>query len=313
MASEADVKTELERLFPGCVSFDEPMSRHTSFKVGGPATIFARPDTVEDAVSMICWARDHGLPVTVVGDGTNLIVRDGGIDGLVLSLSSIRGESSWDEQDDGTVILTAHAGLKTRDLCKQAWEKGYAGLNFALGIPGTLGGNIAMNAGTQLGSMGDVLVYMDVMSALGSIIRIERKDMTFSYRSCEWPDYIANPVIIRACLKLSKEEPQVIENQARALLKKRTKTQPVALPNAGCIFKNPSQGHPAGKLIDMAGLKGFSIGEARISEKHANFIVNTGNAKASDILSLVDKIRETVSDHFDVTLETEVHIVGKEN
>lgn len=307
-----DVKQQLGRLFKDCVSFDEPMSRHTSFKVGGPAQVFARPRQIDDAVSLICWAREQGVPVFIMGDGTNLIVRDRGIDGIVLTLSGIMDEPQWEEKDDNTVTIRTHAGVKTRDLCKQAWEKGYAGLNFALGIPGTLGGNIAMNAGTQLGSMEQVLVHVGVISEKSEILTVERKDLRFGYRSCEWPDHLKNPVIVRACLKLNKKEPETIENEARILLKKRTKAQPIALPNAGCIFKNPPQADPAGKLIDMAGLKGLSVGDAKISEKHANFIVNTGQAKASDILTLIDKVRQTVSAHWGVTLETEVRIVGKE-
>lgn len=312
MTGAVDIKRQLGRLFRDCVSFDEPMSRHTSFKVGGPAQVFARPTNMDDAISLICWARECRVPFFIMGDGTNLIVRDQGIDGIVLTLSGIKGETRWEEQDDNTILLLAHAGVKTRDLCKTAWEKGYAGLNFALGIPGTLGGNIAMNAGTRLGSMEKVLVYAEVLSAKGEILKVPKKDFHFSYRTCGWPDYLRDPVIIRAFLKLNRIEPETIVNEARDLLKKRTQTQPLALPNAGCIFRNPPTGDPAGKLIDMAGLKGLSVGDARISEKHANFIVNTGQAKAADILALIGKVRETVSAHFGVTLETEVNIVGKE-
>ncbi|MBU1170398.1 MAG: UDP-N-acetylmuramate dehydrogenase [Proteobacteria bacterium] len=307
-----DLKNIFGRQFKDRVSFDEPMSRHTSFKVGGPAQVFARPRSMEEAVSLIQFSRSESLPLLVVGDGTNLIVRDGGIQGMVLSLSGMAQDIRWDEQDDETIRVHAHAGIKTKDLCKQAWKKGYAGLNFALGIPGTLGGNIAMNAGTQMGAMDQVLLNLGVLNGSGRMKTIGRSDLHFSYRHLGWPQGMDEPVILSATLCLSKGDPEALAQEARRILKARTKNQPVSLPNAGCIFKNPENHEPAGKLIDMAGLKGFSMGGARISEKHANFIVNENKARATDILALVKKIKDTVFARWGVDLETEVTIVGKD-
>lgn len=312
MSLTEDIKNRLSRQYPDRVVFDEPMSRHTSFKVGGPAQVFVRPRTMDEAVELINLARVDNLPLLVIGDGTNLVVRDGGVEGMVLSLSDMTKEIRVEDQEDDHVLLHAHAGVRTKDLCKLAWENGYQGLNFALGIPGTLGGNIVMNAGTQRGAMDQVLSCVNVLNGSGRLKTIARKDLTFSYRHLDWPQGLGEPVILSATLCLSKGDAGDIEAEARTLLKTRTKQQPVSLPNAGCIFKNPLGHDPAGKLIDMAGLKGLAMGGARISDKHANFIVNENKAKAADILALVEKARSTVFDRWGIKLETEVNIVGKD-
>ena len=296
-----------------CVSFDEPMSRHTSFKVGGPAEIFARPHTMDMACRIVLKARETGVPVFMAGDGTNLVVADRGIRGLVLVLHGIPSDVSFEEQTGGTVLVTAHAGVRTRTLCRLAIERGFRGMNFALGIPGTMGGNIAMNAGTHLGAMDQVVHSIRVLLDNGDTETLDRQDLRFSYRKLDYPARFgadSSPVIVGASLLLEKGDREQIHREAQEILQRRTASQPVSLPNAGCIFKNPEGGEPAGKLIDMAGLKGRVKGGAMISDRHANFIVNTGNARAEDILSLIELAQKEVFDRFRVELETEVKRVG---
>lgn len=294
-------------------SFDEPMSRHTSFKVGGPADIFVCPDSTELACDIITRSRAAGIPLFMAGDGTNLVVRDRGIRGLVMVLSGVPADISFDELSDGHVRVNAHAGVKTKTLCRLAIERGYSGMNFALGIPGTVGGNIAMNAGTNLGAMEQVVDTLQVLNGSGTIKTLDKNDFRFYYRRLHYPniaDSSHTPVIFGASFLLRKGDKKQIEKEAQDIIKIRTRNQPVTLPNAGCIFKNPEGKDPAGKLIDMAGLKGRFQGGAMISDKHANFIVNTGNAKAEDILFLIDLAKKEVLERFRVELETEVKIVG---
>ncbi len=295
------------------VSFDEPMSRHTSFKVGGPADIFVRPDSRDLAVTILMRAKESGVPVFMAGDGTNLVIHDEGIRGLVMILSNVPPDIAFEEFPDGNVLVTAHAGVRTKTLCRIAIERGYDGMNFALGIPGTLGGNIAMNAGTHLGAMEQVVHSIRILSGNGTLKNLDRKDLNFHYRRLHYPtltDTTPLPVIFEASFLLRKGDKKTIGDEARAIVSARTKKQPVTLPNAGCIFKNPEGKDPAGKLIDMAGLKGRVQGGAMISEKHGNFIVNTGNARAEDILYLIELAKKEVHERFCVELETEVKIVG---
>lgn len=316
MKETADTRTFKGWLKESCgelVSFDEPMSRHTSFKVGGPADIFVQPDSTELACRIIMRAREAGVPVFMAGDGTNLVVRDRGIRGLVMALYNIPPDVAFEELPDGKVLASAHAGVRTRTLCRMAMERGYSGMNFALGIPGTMGGNIAMNAGTHLGAMEQVVHSIRVLNGSGTVKNLAREDLCFYYRRLHYPnisDSTHTPVIFGASLLLEKGDRDLIQKEARDILKRRTGSQPVSLPNAGCIFKNPEGGDPAGKLVDMAGLKGRVRGGAMISDKHANFIVNTGNAKAEDILFLIDLAQKEVFQRFRVELETEVKIVG---
>ncbi len=315
MKDKGTFKCWLNDRCKGNIAFDEPMSLHTSFKVGGPAEFFVTPDSSEMACDIISHARNCNMPVLVIGDGTNLVVSDQGIPGLVMILSEISSDIKMDMLDATNVIVHAHAGLKTRTLCKFAIDNGLEGMNFALGIPGTVGGNIAMNAGTRLGAMDSVVQSLDILNGCNRLKTLDREDLHFSYRSLDWQKTTGDDkpaVIFGASFHLAKGDAEKIGQEARELLKTRTRNQPVSLPNAGCIFKNPADDYPAGKLIDMAGLKGMVIGGARISEKHANFIVNTGEAKASDILALIDLARKQVLDRFNVELETEVKIVGEQ-
>lgn len=308
-----ELRNWLEDRCKDCTKSDEPMSLHTSFRTGGPADIFVLPDTIELACEIIMEAEKKGIPVFMTGDGTNLVVSDSGIRGLVMSLNSIPSDLSYEEKPDGTVLVSAHAGVKTRSICRTAIENGFSGMNFALGIPGTIGGNVAMNAGTHLGAIGDVVHSLRIFQGDGKVKDLLRKDMSFSYRKldCHFlPENKKHPVITGVTLSLFKGDKEVIYKEAKAILQKRTASQPISMPNAGCIFKNPEGMDPAGKLIDMAGLKGKTRGGAMISDVHANFITNTGNAKSADIFFLVELAKKEVFRLFKIELETEVKFVG---
>lgn len=315
MSLDKDSINWLINLFGSCIKFGESMSKHTYFKVGGPADAFICPDNVEKLKKLFCWARDKGIPFTVIGDGSNLVVRDKGIPGIVIVLTKHLNEISHSGSDGESFIIKAMAGVRTQALCRYAIEEGLSGINFALGIPGTVGGAVIMNAGTSSGSISDVLDSVNVMLSSGAMLRIKREKLDFSYRKISWEKIFTKshheePIIIDALFRLFKSDSVKLRNEARAILKKRRDSQPIGMASAGCIFKNPPSGKTAGQLIDTAGLKGMRIGGAEVSAKHANFIVNTGTASASDILGLMQLIQETVLKKFNINLEPEVKVFG---
>ncbi len=315
MSIDKDSINWLNNLFGGCVKFGEPMSRHTYFRVGGPADAFICPDNVEKLKELLRWAGDKRIPHIVIGDGSNLIVRDKGIPGIVIALTKCLNEISRSGGNGESVLIEAMAGVRTQTFCRYAIEEGLSGINFALGIPGTVGGAIMMNAGTSSGSISDVLDSVNVMLSSGTMLRIKREALDFSYRKLSWDKNFTGsnreePIIIGGCFRLFQSNPVELKKEARAILKKRRDNQPTGMASAGCFFKNPPSGKTAGQLIDMAGLKGTRIGGAEISARHANFIVNTGAASASDILGLMQLVQEAVFKIFNVNLEPEVKIFG---
>jgi UDP-N-acetylmuramate dehydrogenase len=310
---DAAAKTWLEKTFGDRALFDEPMGRHTSFRIGGPADALIRPTNEQEIARLIVWARAAGIPWTVVGRGTNLLVSDKGIRGIVIAVTRQMGRLV---RSDKTVYALAGAGMPA--LCRFAAEQGLAGLNFAVGIPGTVGGALAMNAGTKDGAMADVLVKLSVILSDGTMKTMPRNDVVFSYRRLAWPEDVSAvgdpllPVISGAQFELTPANPEDLTAEIDRLLDKRRRTQPLELPNAGCMFKNPLGDMTAGELIDRANLKNTRIGGAQVSEQHANFVVNTGGATADDVLALMAIIRKTVEDRFKVALEPEVTVVGQE-
>jgi UDP-N-acetylmuramate dehydrogenase len=315
MSIDNDSIKWLSNLLGSGVKFGEPMSRHTYFRVGGPADALIYPDSVEKLKEVIFRAKEKGIPYIVMGDGSNLVVRDNGIPGMVIVLTKCLNEISSSGGNGESVLIKAMAGVRTQTFCRYAIEEGLSGINFALGIPGTVGGAIIMNAGTSSGSISDVLDSVNVMLSTGEISGIKREDLGFSYRNLSWNKCSANlqreePVIIDGCFRLIHSDPAKLKKEAGDILKKRRDNQPTGKASAGCFFKNPPSGKTAGQLIDMAGLKGMSVGDAEVSEKHANFIINRGSASASDILGLMQLIQETVFKKFNISLEPEVKIVG---
>lgn len=315
MALDPDSKKWLESRFDGRVKFDEPMSRHTSFRVGGPAEAYVTPECPEELIELINWVREQDLPYLVLGDGTNILVKDAGIPGIVIVLAKCLNKISQTGIGSDGVIVTAMAGAKMNSLCSFAITHGFGGMNFAIGIPGTVGGAIMMNAGTAFGGMEKVLDSIKILLPNGLTRRIKRENLNFEYRKLSWDKeknevYQGQPLIIEGCFCLHPSDSQKLKKEAEEILKTRKKRQPTHLPSAGCFFKNPASGKTAGQLIELAGLKGKKIGGAKISSTHANFIVNRNKASAADILALMELVQETTSKMFNIDLETEVKIVG---
>lgn len=310
-----EAKQWLTTLLGAAVQFDEPMARHTTFKIGGPADAMAQPQNESQLRQLIQWAGQNNIPYLVFGGGSNLLVRDGGIRGLVICLSEMAGEVQWRETPP-QVIVTAGAGVPTKRLCVLALKHGWAGMNFALGIPGTLGGAVQMNAGTAKGCMADVLSAVTVMTGTAATERIVRDQLKVQYRGLHWPSHIQSglgqTIVMSAEFRLTMADREDVRRQARQLMQARARKLPSWEPSAGCFFKNPSAQMPAGKLIDDAGLKGMRVGQAQVSPRHANFIINQGGATADDVIRLIEHIRSKVNAKYGIELQSEVRIVGEE-
>jgi UDP-N-acetylmuramate dehydrogenase len=308
-------KRWLTALLGPAVKFDEPMARYTTFKIGGPADALAQPQNESQLRQLVQWAGQNRIPYLVLGGGSNLLVRDGGIRGLVICMRAMAGDVQW-RQSPPQVIVTVGAGVPTKRLCGLALKQGWEGMNFALGIPGTLGGAVLMNAGTAQGSMADALSAVTLMTVSGKTERIARDQLQAQYRGLQWPPHIQNvlarTIVMAAEFRLTIGDRDLVRQQARRLMRARVSKQPSWQPSAGCFFKNPSPQMPAGRLIDEAGLKGLRVGKAQVSPRHANFIINRGGATAGDVIGLVEQIRKKVKTKYGILLQPEVRIVGEE-
>ena len=279
------------------------MKNHTTFRVGGPADIFLTPSAEElPAVLSVC--RVEQMPVTVIGNGSNLLVGDQGIRGVVICIGfGMRGI-----RVDGEKIFL-EAGVTLAAAAQQAAKAGLTGLEFASGIPGTFGGAVVMNAGAYGGEMKDVIVSVRVISEDGEILTLSKEELDLSYRHSVIPE--RGYLVIDGELLLTREkDPDQITERMEELKKKRIEKQPLEYPSAGSTFKRP-EGYFAGKLIMDAGLRGFSVGGAAVSEKHCGFVINKGNATAADICALMDEVTRIVKEKYAVTLEPEVKKVGE--
>lgn len=282
---------------------NEPMSRHTTFRVGGPADVLFLPESEDQLLRALAIAREAGAPCIVLGNGSNLVVRDGGIRGLVIVLGE--GMAAIVRAGD---TLTAWAGASLARVSAYAQASGLSGLEFASGIPGTLGGGCAMNAGAYGGQLSDALVDARVLLD-GEVKTLTVDEMQMGYRTSL--PLREGGIVISARFALMPDDPEAIAGRMRELNARRRDKQPLNHPSAGSTFKRP-EGHFAGALIEQAGLKGKSVGGAQVSEKHAGFIVNTGGATATDILTLIGMVQEAVRARFGVCLETEVRILGED-
>jgi UDP-N-acetylmuramate dehydrogenase len=313
---EAQDRRWLRRLLGDNVRFDEPMAAHTSFRIGGPADALVRPESEEQLKEILQWRQHKQIPYLVIGGGTNLLVRDGGIRGLVIRLERLAAEISW-QQETGLVRVRAGAGVPTRRISRLALKQAWQGFNFALGIPGTLGGAVLMNAVTAQGTMADVLEAVTVMTGEGRKVEVTRESFDSRYRQLRLPDGIMEGpagagILLEGCLRLQPGDREVLRRDAARLMRQRTQRQPGGHPCAGSFFKNPSPDKPAGLLIDRAGLKGLRVGDAQVSLRHANFIVNLGGASAADVLELAERVRARVRTLTDIVLMPEVCVVGEE-
>jgi UDP-N-acetylmuramate dehydrogenase len=298
----------LSGMIKGEILYSVPMSAYTSFRVGGRVDYLAFPSDIQDLQEVLRRCNQQGVRYFVLGNGTNLLVRDGGIRGMAISLS--RGFLRVEEVGGGPgeKLILAEAGGPLGKLVEFSSEKGLTGLEFAAGIPGTVGGAIFMNAGAFKEEMKGVLHSVRLMDAEGNISEKGKNELRFSYRSLEVEK---GEVILGAQFSLRPENGQRVKAKVEENIRWRKTKQPWDLPSAGSVFKNPVQG-PAGRFVEEAGLKGSRIGDAQVSEQHANFIVNRGKARARDILTLVEIIREKVFKEKGVWLETEIQVVGED-
>ena len=284
------------------VLWDEPMKNHTSFKIGGPAAALCAPKDRQQLRELVGFVQREGVDSWYIGNGSNLLVSDKGLNGVAILLDSgFDGEIEL----DGTVLL-APAGKKLSAVCAAACAAGLTGLEFAYGIPGSVGGAVYMNAGAYGGEMKDRLLWVEYLAPTGEIVRLEGEQMGLSYRHSRFMEEgMEGSCIVRAAFGLQRGEKAAIQSEMDRILNQRRQKQPLEYPSAGSTFKRP-QGAFAAQLIDQCGLKGFTVGGAQVSEKHAGFVINTGKATCADVLELTRQVRECVQEKTGYLLELEV-------
>ena len=297
------VKEELDRILAGESRCGESMAKHTTWRIGGPADIMVVPAGVADVEETVRYAVERQIPLTVIGNGSNILVRDKGIRGIVLKIT--RG---LDKTDVNGLTIRAQAGALLPAVARQAAEHALTGLEFAIGIPATVGGAVVMNAGANGQSISTVIQEVKVISPEGRLVVLSGPELGFCYRGSIFQ--AEQMVVVEALFALQQEAPEAITGRMEEFMSRRKSTQPLKQPNAGSVFANPP-GTSAGRLIDEAGGKGLQVGNARVSEKHANFIVNTGGAAAGDVLELIKKIQALVYTKHQVELHMEVKILGE--
>ncbi|HHY61991.1 MAG: UDP-N-acetylmuramate dehydrogenase [Bacillota bacterium] len=293
---------QLAKSFNGRIALNEPMKKYTSFQIGGPADMLVQPRDLQSLSVVLRWAWNEGLPLFVLGNGTNLLVADEGIRGVVVRIGPGLDSVSFDGER-----VRAMAGVSMPALARACAERGLAGLEWAVGIPGSLGGAMAMNAGAYSHTVGDFTREVTTMLLDGSISVKSCEEMQFAQRSSRLSH--GDLIACEAVLVLEPGDPESIRCQMSEYMEDRRIKQPLHLPSAGCVFQNPS-GRGAGRYIDGAGLKGLRVGGAEISRVHANFIVNVGDATARDVLILMNVARRTVYEKFGVELVPEIRVVG---
>ena len=282
---------------------NEAMSRHTTFRIGGPADCLVQPESAEELREILRICKEENVPYFILGNGSNLLVSDSGYRGLIIQL--FRNMSGIEISGD---IITAQTGSLLTQIASAAAGAELTGFEFASGIPGTLGGACVMNAGAYGGEMKDVLISVTAMDPEGRTYTIDRDDLDLGYRHSALMD--GGYIVLSARMKLSHGEPEQIKTVMEDLRQRRVTKQPLDLPSAGSTFKRPT-GYFAGKLIQDAGLRGYSVGGAQVSEKHCGFVVNTGGATAEDVFGLIRHVQAEVKREFGVDLQTEVRFLGE--
>ena len=314
-----DLENKLKQSFNGELRFNEPMSEHTSLKIGGPVDVMAFPEDPLSLRNILFVANEEKLPVYVFGGGTNLLVSDEGIKGLAISLKAFKSieavqsrtspaqEDSAGESSEQDVTLFVGSGVPLAKLINYAQKNGYSGLEALTGIPGLMGGAVYMNAGSFGTEMKDVIISVAIMSKAGHLIILEKDKLDFSYRKSGLPD---DSLILSANISMKKDDLEAIENRTKEYMAKKKDTQPLGVLSAGCVFKNP-EGDYAGRLIDEVGCKGMQTGNVEVSSVHANYFINKGGATCSDFIKLMQSVREKVQQSSGITLEPEIYVVGE--
>ena len=283
------------------IRLNEDMSKHTSIKIGGPADIFIKIKTIEELKYILEVAKEKNIPITVIGNGSNLLVKDKGIRGIVLQIKI-------DEISVNATEIEVGAGTLLSKLSKTAYENSLAGLEFAAGIPGTIGGAITMNAGAYGGEFKDIVVSTTYIDKDLNIHTISNKEHNFEYRNSIFKD--KNFIILKSKLKLKEDRKENIEAKMKQNSNKRKESQPIEYPSAGSVFKR-GNGFITAEAIDKCGLKGYNIRDAYVSEKHAGFIVNKGKATAKDVIDLIEYIKQVVYEKYKIKIEMEIKIIGE--
>ncbi len=285
----------------GRVRTDEPMSRHTTFRIGGPADLFIVCDTVADVSQTLGTLGEEDVPFTVLGKGSNVLVADEGYRGAVITLGRDFRKHGIDGDE-----MRCGAGVTLAGVVRDAYSKGLKGYEFGVGVPGTVGGALAMNAGSRDEWIGSVVESVTVYQQGEGLVRLRGDEITWGYRRSDLGD---RGIVLECCLRAEEADRDVIRAAMEAGFSRRKRTQPLSQPSAGSVFKNP-EGRSAAHMIETLGAKGLRVGGAMVSEVHANFIVNVGDATASDVAYLIEAIRTAVRDAYDVGLETEVRYLG---
>lgn len=299
---------DLQAIFAGCTAkellLEEPMAKHTSFRIGGPADVLAQPANEAELAALLKRAGEHAVPVTLVGNGSNLLVRDKGIRGLVIKLSNLFNSITVDGN-----VLTFGSGISLAMASKKAASLSLSGLEFAVGIPGTIGGAVYMNAGAYDGEMAKVVTCVRVMDMQGKISELQASELDFAYRHTALQN--SGLIVTSVTVSLQPGEAESIKAKMDDFSQRRISKQPLELPSAGSMFKRPV-GYFAGTLIEQTGLKGYTVGGAQVSQKHAGFVVNVGGATAKDVLQLISDVQSKVFAAHGVRLEPEVLVLGEE-
>ena len=282
---------------------DELMKKHTTFRVGGPADFYAVPSTIEEIKELVAYCKRTDYPYYIIGNGSNLLVGDKGFRGLIIQVS----KNMSDVKVEGNIV-TAYAGALLSKVARVILDESLTGFEFAAGIPGTVGGAVRMNAGAYGGEMKDIIKSADVLDNDGNVITLSNEELKLSYRTSIVSE--KGYVVLNAVFELKEGNKEEIKELMDDLKNRRVTKQPLEFPSAGSTFKRP-EGYFAGKLIQDAGLRGFSVGDAQVSEKHCGFVINKGDATAKDIVDLMDQVIAKVKDQFGVTLEPEVRRIGE--
>ncbi len=293
---------ELASVIQGEVRMHEPLRHHTWYQIGGPCDVYCVPSTVDELKNIMDWCRLQNEKMWIMGKGSNVLVSDAGLRGVVVDLDRCAGEIRIDSP-----LVVAGAGVQVPKLVLECEKAGLGGIEMFAGIPGTVGGAVRMNAGCHGKEFFDVITEVSWMRD-GQIRTLEKKDISYGYRRVDAFDQPGD-VVLSATLRLETADRHVLAERRKAFMKKRQQTQPINQPSSGSVFKNPAGDHAA-RLIEACGLKGYRDGKAMISEKHANFFVNLGGATAADVLRLIRHAREEVNRRFQVVLELEVQLLG---